>query len=1461
MALAILKKRPREIDEFCRTIEYAPKLMLQEVMTNCFAFVLPIEAGCQGIVYEARAEELKRKIDNHFSAEEQESIMLRRTAAVISHVLENVFDKEKFKEFNGFDFEILYEVEMIDCVNFNKCLNHLKRYFSIPANSSIMTFFCNKRSNFIEQLLMTQKKKIQCTKLKEHKVLYFLQYCVLVEKLFEYFNDSSVSSATSIKGFLIKEIVYFICFLLSDETYGERLRQTVVSFFSKFLSMIFPVCADDVKPLLHKIFSTLVTICSIESPKMNSFEQKCFNIIEFLMNDQGALLENEILNLDKFPDTEQFHQVREKQLAVKYKNGTFTLEEEIDLFLKVEKRKAEGLIALRKHLTQEKTELKVLYDVMSETLGFRGDGENNLIHKLLRSLICYAQSSSIDEQRSVEAVKCLGEIGIYDLVTMVFVTENHQKVTIYKDMESVVKCQETICQAALEKMETIVMHTDPRIFEAASKACYHMLESTSSKNYKLSIYLRPFNTNTSSGTGIFYETVSQTKKLNFIGTFKKNEFSSYQMWIKGLVSSMLIFVGDKTLEPVASAQTTFSETLSPMLFQLLLMYDEEQVNKEIIEGIDFFFAEAAVKISHPKANEGSNYLNKLAIKQIIKLVECIRIHCQDHRKSDMAKRLSTASYLHIAKASKHCEAFFTAVLYCEKWAEKRLEEKSSTFTTSINDKTFQEIMYESFTAIGIHDASGLFANPTTMRPLYLQTCNRNWQNVLECDAVFKEDQTEYYIKLLNEMGLHSLTQTLASSSNDQRLKSNQFECLWRMSKWDIVIEDNSETKDITIVDHRAEFEKLHYASLKSLKNGDELGVKNAILKARKSIVQLLQQESLECTKNFYKFLGMSQLLQQVEDFGVVRFHRVADSSEKLLQKWNTQNELPSDYKLIEPILVQRNSIYDTANIKSGKRDWIPAALQSNMLLIVKESIDAACETDAIKMMMKMRYSSELTVANEAELLIHEAKLNIKTNINLAKLCLKRVFEEKAFDKQHLLKSIAYRLYGEILAESHADEFSKINDNYFQKSIKNLEIYAKIHNKSNLVAKLDYGQMSQELSESQFEAVEASDEIEKLINENACVFNIVAKYFDREYVSRGDYIDSPDFQNKLKAIEKNKVKQKALEESIKRDKLNKDLFRSGIIFAKSLKIDELEVKETYKQKKTAAGNAMFYFLRSAINDSSPSDNVSSIFRIISIWLANSEIEVIWKMLKESLLKIPSYNFVVALPQLCVRITDKETDKSNTLLTTLIEKCAIEHPHHTLPLILALVNSYADSKIKSSQQEPRVIGAKKLWNSLTKSRKLPSLMLQQLQEMSSALIKLAYDECHSIPANHKVALLSKMSLIQCPTLEIPLLKDGNYSKKVISVVKWSNTINLCGGINAPKKISCRCSDGIERPQLLKGLDDMRQDAVMQQVFGVVNSLLANSKEIRKQHARVRTYKVVPLARVSVLLLIKFQNVILI
>ena len=44
--------------------------------------------------------------------------------------------------------------------------------------------------------------------------------------------------------------------------------------------------------------------------------------------------------------------------------------------------------------------------------------------------------------------------------------------------------------------------------------------------------------------------------------------------------------------------------------------------------------------------------------------------------------------------------------------------------------------------------------------------------------------------------------------------------------------------------------------------------------------------------------------------------------------------------------------------------------------------------------------------------------------------------------------------------------------------------------------------------------------------------------------------------------------------------------------------------------------------------------------------------------------------------------------------------------------------------------------------------------------------------------------------------------------------------------------------------KGEDDIRQDAVMEQTFDLINTLLNRDDRTRRRNLRLRTYKVIPL-----------------
>ncbi len=83
-------------------------------------------------------------------------------------------------------------------------------------------------------------------------------------------------------------------------------------------------------------------------------------------------------------------------------------------------------------------------------------------------------------------------------------------------------------------------------------------------------------------------------------------------------------------------------------------------------------------------------------------------------------------------------------------------------------------------------------------------------------------------------------------------------------------------------------------------------------------------------------------------------------------------------------------------------------------------------------------------------------------------------------------------------------------------------------------------------------------------------------------------------------------------------------------------------------------------------------------------------------------------------------------------------------------------------------------------------------------------------------------------------------GDYEDRLVFLSRYDSFYCLVGGVNHPKKIRCYGSDGRPHIQLVKGKDDLRQDAVMQQVFRLVNRLLARD-DSRGKRLRVRQYNV--------------------
>ena len=97
---------------------------------------------------------------------------------------------------------------------------------------------------------------------------------------------------------------------------------------------------------------------------------------------------------------------------------------------------------------------------------------------------------------------------------------------------------------------------------------------------------------------------------------------------------------------------------------------------------------------------------------------------------------------------------------------------------------------------------------------------------------------------------------------------------------------------------------------------------------------------------------------------------------------------------------------------------------------------------------------------------------------------------------------------------------------------------------------------------------------------------------------------------------------------------------------------------------------------------------------------------------------------------------------------------------------------------------------------------------------------------------------------PTMTVKLRADCDYSN-VPTIAKFQPEYTVAGGVSMPKILTALGTDGKKYKQLFKGgHDDLRQDAIMEQVFQAVSSLLKTQRATRQRDLKIRTYKVLPL-----------------
>ncbi|GAA5849370.1 hypothetical protein JCM8547_006527 [Rhodosporidiobolus lusitaniae] len=327
-----------------------------------------------------------------------------------------------------------------------------------------------------------------------------------------------------------------------------------------------------------------------------------------------------------------------------------------------------------------------------------------------------------------------------------------------------------------------------------------------------------------------------------------------------------------------------------------------------------------------------------------------------------------------------------------------------------------------------------------------------------------------------------------------------------------------------------------------------------------------------------------------------------------------------------------------------------------------------------------------------------------------------------------------------------------------------------------------------------------------------------------------------------------------------------LMRSKSLAQGHLEEDKRMLEEAEKTAKTMLWRSVENYAK-ALEASDDYDD--KVFRMCGLWLAYSDNDDLHTKLNPLLRAIPSRKFVFLAYQLSARLTKSSTPNPSAVnVQQLVTRLCIEHPFHSLYPVNSLRDLSATkaarrsstnsgepvSKNSRAQAANDIVDKVKRTDGLRPRVEAIELLLEAYAEWAEFDLKTysGYVEQRRVrkgllPIRPSMKLVTKVKNLPVPvmTFDLPVDPSGRYDENSFPhIVRYSDKFDTAGGVNLPKIVTCIGSDGQAYKQLLKGNDDIRQDAVMEQLFALVNTLLNRDEGGRRRKLHLRTYKVIPL-----------------
>ncbi|KAM6385454.1 serine-protein kinase ATM isoform 5-T11 [Alca torda] len=1248
---------------------------------------------------------------------------------------------------------------------------------------------------------------------KKHRVLII--YHLFVSLLLKEIKDGLGGAW----AFVLRDVIYTLIHHINSRP--VIIRDVSMRSFSLCCDLLHHVCHtaitccnDALESHLHVIVGTLIPL-AVDQPEI---QEQVLGLLKYLVidNKDNENLYQAIKCLDPFPEYPAFKDLRAIQQDIKYSKGPYSLLEEINHFLSVgvcdslPLTRLEGLYDLRKQLELYKDQVKDLLK------NFQEKPEDSVVVKLVVSLLQLSKMAvnRRGEKAVLEAVGgCLGEIGPMDFSTIAL-----QRAENALDSKAVDLLEDRKLQwvfVMLTQINTAL--TDNCIdVRAAAVSCLKNILATKSGSefwevYKnkadpMLIYLQPFRMSRkkffvvpANDTEAPLETLDDTNLWIPLG-------ESHETWIKRLTSSILDSGGVQNevlqlMKPLCEVKTDLCQTLLPYLIHDILLHDPDESWRNLLSvHIQKFFtaccrfASSSISTTPPNSDSeqethNSRSLDKISRRAMLAVVDYLR-----RQKRSVSGTVFDDSfwldlnYLEVAIAAQSCAAHFTALLYTEIYADKinidKQRERSSF--KAAKSLTFEEESQR--TTITILNEKSKEETGISLQDLLMDI----YRSIGEPDSLYG-------------CGGGRMLQPLA------RIRTYEHEAVWEKAlvTYDLEASLSPSTRQAGIIEALQNFGLCHTLSmyLKGLERENTEWCAELQEIRYQAAWRNMQWGHISSVKDETGRPGYHEslydALQSLRDKEFSAFYDSLKDARVNEVEELCKGSLESVYSLY-PTLCRLQLIGELENIG----------------LLFSRSVTTQQLNDTY-----LKWQRQSQLLKDSDFHFQEPIMALRTVI--LEILLEK---ENENTKRECIKDILTK---------HLVDLSRL-----ARTAKNTQLPERAMFQIKQHNPMGHGVSEWQLEEAQ--VFWAKKEESLALN----ILKRMIKTLDADWFQVEN-----DPHLKLVYTECLRLCGTWLAETC----LENPTVIMQKYLEKAVEIAASHSGDSSDELKKGKMKAFLSLARFSDNQYQRIENYmkSSEFENKQALLKKAKEEV--GLIRERKVQTNRYTVKVQreleLDECAIHAL---TEDRKRFLCKAVENyisCLLSGEEHDMWIFrlcsLWLENSGVD-KVNEMMKD-RMKAASNIINIVRKRR---ACMVRDIEALCDAYITLANLDASpwksqrkgvSIPADQPIIKLKNLKDVVVPTMEIKVDPTGQY-ENLVTIEYFKPEFRLAGGLNLPKIIDCVGSDGKERRQLVKGRDDLRQDAVMQQVFQMCNTLLQQNTETRKRKLTIRRYKVVPLSQRS-------------